>query len=63
MNDGPTAVGYVRVNTGKQASDGVSLDAQHARIDPWCTANGRLPQGGGRWHAMTVRDLLAARVA
>ena len=34
------AIGYVRVSTTEQARDGVSLDAQRARITAWCAANG-----------------------
>src|SRR5690348_16798834 len=34
------AVGYARVSTDMQASDGVSLDAQKAKIRAWCEANG-----------------------
>lgn len=34
------AVGYVRVSTEAQALDGVSLEAQEARIEAWCIANG-----------------------
>jgi len=34
------AIGYVRVSTEGQAADGVSLDAQRARIAAWCEANG-----------------------
>lgn len=33
------AIGYVRVSTTGQAEDGVSLDAQRARIAAWCLAN------------------------
>jgi len=33
------AVGYVRVSTERQASDGVSLDVQRERIAAWCVAN------------------------
>ena len=33
------AIGYVRVSTGKQADEGVSLEAQKAKIQAWCTAN------------------------
>ncbi len=33
------AIGYVRVSTTGQAVDGVSLEAQQARIEAWCTAN------------------------
>ena len=34
------AIGYIRVSTEKQANEGVSLEAQEARINAWCTANG-----------------------
>ena len=34
------ATAYVRVSTGKQAEEGVSLEAQEARIRAWCTAQG-----------------------
>lgn len=34
------AVGYARVSTDGQAQDGVSLDAQRARIEAWSLANG-----------------------
>jgi site-specific DNA recombinase len=34
------AVGYIRVGTPEQAADGVSLDAQRARISAWSRANG-----------------------
>lgn len=34
------AIGYVRVSTDKQANEGVSLEAQEARIRAWCAANG-----------------------
>ncbi len=34
------AVGYIRVSTTKQAESGVSLDAQRAKIEAWCQANG-----------------------
>ena len=40
MNQENQAIGYVRVSTDKQAEDGVSLEAQQARIAAWCTANG-----------------------
>lgn len=33
------AVGYIRVSTDSQAIDGVSLDAQRAKIELWCAAN------------------------
>ena len=34
------AIGYVRVSTGEQADEGVSLDAQEARIRAYCTTFG-----------------------
>lgn len=34
------AIGYARVSTEKQASAGISLEAQEARIHAWCEANG-----------------------
>ncbi len=34
------AVGYIRVSTEDQAAEGVSLEAQRARIAAWCEANG-----------------------
>jgi len=33
------AVGYIRVSTEEQAREGVSLDAQKARIEAWAQAN------------------------
>ena len=33
------AVGYLRVSTSGQADDGVSLEAQRARVEAWCLAN------------------------
>ncbi len=36
----PSAVGYIRVSTAGQAKEGVSLEAQGARIRAWCEANG-----------------------
>ena len=33
------AVGYARVSTEGQATEGVSLDAQRAKIEAWCLAN------------------------
>lgn len=35
-NRKPRAVGYIRVSTDQQANEGVSLDAQRARIDAYC---------------------------
>jgi DNA invertase Pin-like site-specific DNA recombinase len=37
----PPAVGYLRVSTEGQATDGISLDAQGAKVALWCEANGR----------------------
>lgn len=34
------AVAYVRVSTASQADEGVSLDAQRAKIEAWALANG-----------------------
>lgn len=34
------AIGYCRVSTEGQARDGVSLEAQQAKIKAWCQANG-----------------------
>jgi site-specific DNA recombinase len=39
MNTLPQAIGYIRVSTEGQAADGVSLDAQEAKIRAWCAAN------------------------
>jgi DNA invertase Pin-like site-specific DNA recombinase len=36
----PQAIGYVRVSTDLQAQEGISLEAQQARIRSWCDANG-----------------------
>ncbi len=33
------AIAYIRVSTDRQATEGVSLDAQRGRIDAWCKAN------------------------
>lgn len=35
----PNAIGYVRVSTTDQATEGISLDTQRARIEAWCVAN------------------------
>lgn len=34
------AIGYARVSTDSQVTDGVSLEAQQAKIRAWCEANG-----------------------
>ena len=34
------AIGYIRVSTERQASEGASLEAQQAKIEQWCLANG-----------------------
>jgi site-specific DNA recombinase len=35
----PTAVCYIRVSTEDQANEGVSIEAQQARLAAWCLAN------------------------
>ena len=35
-----TAIGYVRVSTQEQATDGVSLDAQRDKLRAYCKVNG-----------------------
>jgi len=35
-----TAYGYIRVSTDKQANNGISLDAQRAKIQAWIELNG-----------------------
>ncbi len=39
-NSTKTAIGYVRVSTQEQASDGVSLDAQRDKLRAYCKENG-----------------------
>jgi len=39
-NATPKAIGYCRVSTTAQADEGVSLDAQRAKLEAWCTLNG-----------------------
>ena len=34
------AIGYIRVSTADQATNGLSLDAQRQRIERWCECNG-----------------------
>lgn len=34
------AIGYIRVSTARQASEGVSLDAQRAKLTAWADLNG-----------------------
>ena len=36
---GNQAVGYIRVSTERQVAEGVSLDAQRAKIEAWCLLN------------------------
>lgn len=35
-----TAIGYIRVSTAGQAEEGISLEAQEAKIKAWCEFNG-----------------------
>lgn len=35
-----TAIAYIRVSTDKQATEGISLEAQESRIRSWCAENG-----------------------
>jgi site-specific DNA recombinase len=35
----PKAIGYIRVSTSEQATDGVSLEAQRTKITAWAVAN------------------------
>ncbi len=39
-NRKPRAVGYIRVSTDRQAIEGLSLDAQRARIEAYCQLHG-----------------------
>ena len=39
-NSTKTAIGYVRVSTQEQATDGVSLDAQRDKLRAYCKVNG-----------------------
>jgi site-specific DNA recombinase len=34
------AIGYIRVSTERQTQEGVSLEAQQAKIEQWCAING-----------------------
>ena len=34
-----TAIGYIRVSTEQQADEGISLEAQKAKIAAWCEIN------------------------
>lgn len=40
MDATTAAVGYIRVSTAMQAEEGVSLEAQRARLEAWAAANG-----------------------
>jgi DNA invertase Pin-like site-specific DNA recombinase len=40
------AVAYIRVSTDRQASEGISLEAQQARIAAYCAAHGLMLQPG-----------------
>lgn len=40
MTKNPVAIGYARVSTTEQSTDGVSLEAQTKRIESYCRAVG-----------------------
>jgi DNA invertase Pin-like site-specific DNA recombinase len=40
------AIAYIRVSTARQAEEGISLDAQRARIAAYCAAHGLMLQDG-----------------
>src|ERR1035437_5164705 len=40
LNDSQTAIGYVRVSTEEQAMEGLSLDAQRAKVLAYCALHG-----------------------
>ena len=46
MSEHKRVIGYTRVSTHEQASEGVSLAAQRERIETYCNAQ--------RWHLATV---------
>ena len=54
------AIGYIRVSTEQQASEGVSLEAQEARIVKWCADNGyelvKVFQDAGVSGALSIAD-------
>jgi hypothetical protein len=58
-NSNKTAIGYVRVSTQEQVSEGVSLDAQRDKLKAYCKFNDiklidiKADEGisGGRWNA------------
>ena len=61
------AIGYIRVSTGKQAENGLSLNDQRNRIGAWCAEAGRMAccvedRRSGR-HADRRRVLEAVRTA
>lgn len=54
------AIGYIRVSTEQQANEGVSLEAQEARIVKWCADNGyelvKVFQDAGVSGALSIAD-------
>lgn len=59
------AIGYIRVSTAGQAEDGVSLEAQEAKIRAWADLNGYnqvdlFNEGGLTGKTMDKRDALQA---
>ncbi len=55
------AIGYCRVSTEEQAKEGVSLDAQEARIRAYCTMAGLTLVAVIRDEGVSGADLLATR--
>jgi len=55
-------MGYARVSTAEQASDGLSLDAQEARIRAWCEATGAELVEVVREEGVSGTKLLAERL-
>ena len=65
MTKSPTGalriIGYARVSTAEQVSEGLSLDAQEARIRAWCEATGAVLVEVLREEAVSGTKLLAER--
>ena len=56
-----TAIGYIRVSTAGQVDEGVSLDAQRAKIEAWCLLNdyerGSKPKPQKFWNTLKYNSL------